>query len=184
VNLLVPTCISASHAAFGSVRMEPVFMMLGHAAGAAASLAVEANSTVQEVPYPQLRDRLLEQKQILEYERPKPAATSSAGATDGDKLKQSLRQLVDRKLIASADYWQANAVKGKRCDGEKVGELLVTLATLFKSAKNPGEAVRILAAERILSSPEFWEEHAVPGQNLPGDYVATVIHKSVSKAKP
>ncbi len=65
VNLLVPCCVSASHAAFGSVRMEPVFMMLGHAAGTAAGLAVERNGTVQALPYAALRERLLEERQIL-----------------------------------------------------------------------------------------------------------------------
>ncbi|HEV7402808.1 MAG TPA: FAD-dependent oxidoreductase [Chthoniobacteraceae bacterium] len=72
-NLLVLSCLSASHAAYGSVRMEPVFMMLGHAAGAAASLAVEHHTTVQSVPYPLLRERLLAEKQILELKRPPSA---------------------------------------------------------------------------------------------------------------
>jgi hypothetical protein len=73
-NLLVPCCLSASHAAYGSVRMEPVFMMLGHAAGAAAAIAIENDVTVQAVPYPALRKRLLADKQILEVSAlpPKP----------------------------------------------------------------------------------------------------------------
>lgn len=57
-NLLVPCGLSASHAAYGSVRMEPVFMMLGHAAGAAAAIAVEERCAVQEVRYASLRARL------------------------------------------------------------------------------------------------------------------------------
>ena len=64
-NLLVVSCLSASHAAYGSVRMETVFMMLGHAAGAAASLAIERRVTVQNVPYAPLRERRLAEKQIL-----------------------------------------------------------------------------------------------------------------------
>lgn len=59
LNLLVPVCLSASHAAYGSIRMEPVFMMLGQAAGAAAALAVEHELAVQDVPYETLRDHLL-----------------------------------------------------------------------------------------------------------------------------
>jgi len=58
-NLLVPTCVSASHAAYGSLRMEPVYMALGQAAGTAAAFAIEAGSAVQDVPYAMLRDRLL-----------------------------------------------------------------------------------------------------------------------------
>jgi hypothetical protein len=58
-NLLVPTCVSASHAAYGSLRMEPVYMALGQAAGAAAALAIRAGTAVQDVPYATLRERLL-----------------------------------------------------------------------------------------------------------------------------
>jgi hypothetical protein len=59
VNLLVPSCVSASHAAYGSLRMEPVYMALGQAAGTAAVEAIRAGAAVQDVPYGQLRVRLL-----------------------------------------------------------------------------------------------------------------------------
>jgi hypothetical protein len=59
-NLLVPVCLSASHVAYGSIRMEPVFMILGQSAGAAASLAVTGNVAVQKVDYAKLKARLLE----------------------------------------------------------------------------------------------------------------------------
>lgn len=58
-NLLVPVCLSSSHPAFGSIRMEPVFMILGQSAAAAAVLACEADVAVQEVDYATLRARLL-----------------------------------------------------------------------------------------------------------------------------
>ncbi len=54
-NLLVPVCMSASHSAYGSIRMEPVFMMMAGAAGAAASLAIDTDSKVQEVNYDELK---------------------------------------------------------------------------------------------------------------------------------
>ena len=57
-NLLVPVCVSASHIAFGSIRMEPVFMGLGHAAGVAASLALESEVSVQDVSVPKLQHSL------------------------------------------------------------------------------------------------------------------------------
>jgi hypothetical protein len=64
-NLLVPVCLSASHIAFGSIRMEPVFMVLGQSAATAASLAIDAQAPVQDVSYEKLRDRLLADKQRL-----------------------------------------------------------------------------------------------------------------------
>lgn len=65
-NLLVPVCLSSSHTAFGSIRMEPVFMILGQSAGAAAALAAEGQMAVQDVPYETLKQRLLADGQILE----------------------------------------------------------------------------------------------------------------------
>jgi len=64
-NLLVPVCVSASHIAFGSIRMEPVFFALGQAAGAAAALAAGGNGVVQDVDYARLRERLLTDGQVL-----------------------------------------------------------------------------------------------------------------------
>jgi len=69
-NLLVPVCCAASHIGYGSIRMEPVFMILGESAATAASLALDAGSTIQDVPYTTLRQRLLAQGQVLEWENP------------------------------------------------------------------------------------------------------------------
>jgi len=66
-NLLVPVCVSSSHIAFGSIRMEPVFMILGQSAATAAALAIDANVAVQDVKYEQLRKRLVEDGQVVEY---------------------------------------------------------------------------------------------------------------------
>jgi hypothetical protein len=66
-NLLVPVCVSASHIAFGSIRMEPVFMILGQSAATAAVLALDQGIAVQEVKYPELRERLLKDVQVLEW---------------------------------------------------------------------------------------------------------------------
>jgi len=66
-NLLVPVCLSASHIAFGSIRMEPVFMILGQSAATAAILAIDASLPVQDVPYAKLRERLLQDGQVLEH---------------------------------------------------------------------------------------------------------------------
>nr|WP_074224908.1 FAD-dependent oxidoreductase [Algoriphagus halophilus] len=67
-NLLVPVCVSSSHTAFGSIRMEPVFMILGQSAAAAAALAINTDLPVQDIDYQELREILLNEKQILELE--------------------------------------------------------------------------------------------------------------------
>ena len=69
-NLLVPVCVSSSHIAFGSIRMEPVFMILGQSAATAAAMAIDGNLAVQELPYAKLRDRLVKDSQVLEYSQP------------------------------------------------------------------------------------------------------------------
>jgi hypothetical protein len=66
-NLLVPVAVSSSHVAYGSIRMEPVFMILGQSAATAAVMAIDAKIAVQDVPYEKLRARLLADGQVLEY---------------------------------------------------------------------------------------------------------------------
>ena len=65
-NLLVPWSLSASHMAFGSIRMEPVFMILSQSAATAADIAMDRNSSVQDVPYDDLRKQLLKDDQRLQ----------------------------------------------------------------------------------------------------------------------
>ena len=67
-NLIVPVCISASHIAFGSLRMEPVFMILGQSAAVAAAHAIDRNSSVQNIDYTLLKKDLLRYGQILPKE--------------------------------------------------------------------------------------------------------------------
>jgi hypothetical protein len=66
-NALVPVCLSASHIAYGSIRMEPVFMILGQSAATAGALALDEGTSVQKVPYEKLRARLLADGQILKW---------------------------------------------------------------------------------------------------------------------
>ena len=66
-NLVVPVCLSSSHIAYGSIRMEPVFMVLGQSAATAASQAVEQKCDVQAIDFARLRERLQEDKQILTW---------------------------------------------------------------------------------------------------------------------
>ena len=67
-NLLVPVCLSASHIAYGSIRMEPVFMILGQSAAVAASLAIDHHQSVQDVSYVLLKKELLGLNQVLQWD--------------------------------------------------------------------------------------------------------------------
>ena len=64
-NLLVPVCVSSSHIAYGSIRMESVFMILGQSAATAAAFAIDDDIDVQDVSYIKLRSRLLADDQVL-----------------------------------------------------------------------------------------------------------------------
>ena len=66
INLLVPVCVSSSHIAYGSIRMEPVFMILGQSAATAAVQAIDGGCDVQAIDYGRLRARLLQDGQVLE----------------------------------------------------------------------------------------------------------------------
>ena len=66
-NLLVPVCVSATHVAYSTLRMEPQYMIIGHAAGVAAKMAIESAVAVQDIDAAALHARLLTQRAIMEY---------------------------------------------------------------------------------------------------------------------
>jgi hypothetical protein len=80
-NLLVPVCLSSSHIAYGSIRMEPVFMVLGQSAATAAVLSIDDKLDVQKVPYAKLKDLLVRDKQVLDL-----PVTPRAGGLDPKKI--------------------------------------------------------------------------------------------------
>ncbi len=105
-NLLVPVCISATHVAYCSLRMEPVYMMLGHAAGNAAHLALAAKTSVQKVDPQKLRELLLKENAVLDagYQpqlkltwtptNPKPGEKVIFKAVPSPYNKEPLKQLL------------------------------------------------------------------------------------------
>jgi len=101
-NLLVPVAMSASHIAYGSIRMEPVFMILGQTAATAAVFAIEDKLPVQQVAYPKLRDRLLQDGQVLHYDGPK----SSRGV---DPKKMDGVVVDDTQAVKTGDWSEGGA---------------------------------------------------------------------------
>lgn len=69
-NLLVPVCLAASHIAYGSIRMEPVFMVLGQSAATAAAQAIDEGVALQKIDYSKLKARLEKDGQMLDFESP------------------------------------------------------------------------------------------------------------------
>jgi hypothetical protein len=69
-NLFVPLALSATHIAYGSIRMEPVFMILGQSSATAAAMAIDAKIPVQKVPYTKLHAQLLKDAQVLDWNGP------------------------------------------------------------------------------------------------------------------
>ncbi len=105
-NLLVPVCLSATHISYGSIRMEPVFMVLGQSAATAAALAIDDQCSVQEVAYSKLRERLLADEQVLEWTGPK----RSAAGIDPAKLPGIVIDNADAKVIG--EWTRSSSISG------------------------------------------------------------------------
>ncbi len=127
-NLLVPVCVSSSHIAYGSIRMEPVFMVLGQSAATAAAIALEEGVAVQDVAYETLEGRLLADGQVLRYDRTRPGRGVSLGSLEGI--------VVDDTDAEGASAWRtSNSIEpfvgsGYRHDGDaNKGRLEVRFAS-------------------------------------------------------
>ena len=105
-NLLVPVCVSSSHIAFGSIRMEPVFMILGQSAATAAVMAIDDGLKVQDVPYPRLKGRLLKDGQVLST---KGIVLVAANGLDPRKLKGVV--VDDSKAKLKGNWTHSGAAK-------------------------------------------------------------------------
>ena len=122
-NLFVVCAVSTSHIAYGSVRMEPVFMILGQSAATAAALAIQHDTAIQDVEYTSLAKRLMADGQVLEYTTPKKTSKHSLLATDiiGTVVDDQSAQFHGNWVISTAigpfiDYGyrhDANSMKGQ-----------------------------------------------------------------------
>jgi hypothetical protein len=105
-NLFVPVCLSASHIAYGSIRMEPVFMVLGQSSATAASMAIDSNVDVQQVDTAKLQAKLLEDQQVLEW----TGGGGSASGIDPKKLEGLV--LDDKELERKGEWLPSRSIAG------------------------------------------------------------------------
>ena len=175
VNLLVPVCLSSTHMAYGSIRMEPVFFVLGQSAGTAAAMAIEGNISVQEVPYEALKSRLLKDGQVLSYKREKRLSGLDPARIPGI--------VVDDEAAMSAGIWTASNANppfvgnGYRHDGnEGKGDKKYTFTAM-------------LPAEGMYSVAVFYSTNANRATNVPvvvthaGGEVRVVMNQRKSAGK-
>ncbi|MDF1814097.1 MAG: FAD-dependent oxidoreductase [Verrucomicrobiales bacterium] len=133
-NLLVPVCVSSTHIAFGSIRMEPVFMILAQSAAFAAGIAIDGDLPVQEVPYTELKKLLLDAGQVLKYDGP-----ISGGK--GKPLSEVEGIVVDDEKAELTGPWKASSSNGPfvgfgyRHDNNKnKGEMTAAFTTTIEKA--------------------------------------------------
>ena len=131
-NLVVTICVSSSHIAFGSIRMEPVFMILGQSGATAAVLAMDHNLSVQQVPYPMLREQLLKDGQVLSHAEA-PKSKSHQSAVDPRQLPGIVVDDEQAKLTGDWQHSHASPVfvgQGYRHDhGKRDGKSTASFTT-------------------------------------------------------
>ena len=110
-NLFVPVCMAASHIAYGSIRMEPVFMILAESSITAAAMAIDAKVPVQKVDYARLRARLLADKQVLDWTNAAPARAAVA------PVKLIGLVIDDQEAIKTADWVESRSMSHQAGDG-------------------------------------------------------------------
>ncbi|MDF1740232.1 MAG: FAD-dependent oxidoreductase [Verrucomicrobiales bacterium] len=128
-NLFAPVCVSSTHIAFGSIRMEPVFMILGQSAATAASIAIDQGIPVQDVPYAELRERLEKDGQILEYDGP-------VSLGKGKAIEEVEGIVVDDEQAEMSGNWKPSATNGpfvrfgyRHDNNQDKGEATATFST-------------------------------------------------------
>ncbi len=122
-NLFVPICLSATHIAYGSIRMEPVFMILGQSSATAACLAIDAKIPVQKVDYAKLRAQLIKDEQVLawtaspEVQVPPPVKLDGIVLDDADAVKTgewAAGNIVESRRVGGGYVHDENKDKGAR----------------------------------------------------------------------
>lgn len=172
-NLLVPVCVSSSHIAYGSIRMEPVFMILGQSAATAAVLALQANTAVQDINYEALRSQLLANGQVLEYS---VAGKTSQKSVAADRLPGIILDNDSAKLTGDWTHSSAAACvgdgylhDGNQRDGKS--------AAVFETKLQPGKyRVRLSYSQ----NPNRATAVRVTVEHLAGRYEQTINQRKAA----
>lgn len=195
-NLLVAIAVSASHVAYGTLRMESVYMEMGQAAATAIGLALDSKTPVHQVPYAKIRERLLADRAVIDHNEPEikktrlPAqeeeVSAETSASDEEQRASSrtlsaIQALADAKIISDPEYWQEHANPESSCDGSMVAELLVACAASFDPAVTDVDAaITALAKRKLIQSGEYWQERTAKGAKCPGGFIASFLVKFAS----
>ncbi len=133
-NLLVPAAVSSSHIAYGSIRMEPVFMILGQSAATGAVMAINGKTSVQDVPYDQLKTQLLKDGQALDLPPGlKPNILLSLSGLKGIAVDDNSAEYTGQwKVSRSAPQFFENGYHHD--ENSEKGEKTATFSTELKEA--------------------------------------------------
>lgn len=178
VNLLVPVCLSATHAAYGSIRMEPVFIMLGQAAATAAVLAQRAGVAPQDLPYAALRDRLQQDGAVLAVPRAESAgrATGPTPPAAAAAIEHLHRHGFFAAADASLSAWRNAARPGATSEAARAIALIVAAARrLDPTAADLPASLAVLARRGIKIDTATWLSRQAPEAEAPGEAVADVL---------
>ena len=149
-NLVVPVSLSSTHIAFGSIRMEPVFMVLAQSAATAVSHAIKEEATLQKVDYARLRERLLKDGQVLENAKDK--STSRSRGIVVDDVEAELTGSWDVSVISTgingSYQHERSGMDGEssalfRAKLPKAGHYEVQIAYVFNENRSTRVAVEV-----------------------------------------
>ncbi len=158
-NLMVPVCLSCSHIAYGSIRMEPVFMILAQSAATAAAMAIERGLAVQDVPYDELRPQLEAGGQILDWTGPVRPPAEEVAEIRPDSLPGIV---LDDRQARSRGTWLESASSPNR----RVGTGYVHDDNTNKGLCSLTFTPTIPVAGRYELRIPYWE-HANRASNVP-----------------
>jgi hypothetical protein len=165
-NLLVPVCVSSSHIAFGSIRMEPVFMILGQSAATAAVMAIDAGIAVQDLPYQALKERLLKDGQVLHY-----AGSAARDQASGIDPRSLPGVVVDDAQASFSGEW-TSSVAAKSYIGHG-----------YRHDGNDRQATRSASFEAKLSAGTYEVRLAYPSNDNRSSKVSVAVKHAGGVAK-